>query len=1178
MADVAERRGSGRARTVQVDDVADHVQRRQALDPLRSFIVQAPAGSGKTELLIQRYLTLLAQVDRPESIIAITFTRKAAAEMRHRVIDALQSAQRTGPEVGPSGSGEPGASTEDPEQGLRTAGRTQTLAAAVLGQNRERDWNLIDHPQRLRIETIDALCAGLVRRMPWMSRMGAPPRPSEDAGHLYRRAAVDTLALLDSGDEWNFGEMAVARLLSHLDNHSGRAASLLASMLARRDQWLRHVIGGRGGSGFRSALEARLADIVCRELDQVRAVFPPDLVEATVRLSRYAAENLDEAGLPSPITACSDLHLLPPASIDGMAAWLGLAELFLTRDGQRRKALDRRQGFPPTEAGRALRRECLDIPLGDTAIDALARLRQLPPVAMGDRRWALVESLMELLPVAVAQLRLVFEDEGEVDFTEIALAARYALGTDELPTDLAFAMDCRIRHLLVDEFQDTSQSQFDFLSALTAGWTGEDGRTLFLVGDPMQSIYGFREAEVGLFLQARQSGLGQVRLEPLRLSVNFRSTPGIVDWINHVVGRAFPPVEDVFTGAVTYEPAVAHTPDRVGTGPAIDSADPPPPVQIHPLLVDDMEREAARVIDILDQEQRVDPQVRIGVLVRSRSHLVRIVAALRAAGRPFRAVEIDALAERPVVGDLVALTRALIDPADRVAWLSILRARWCGLSLADLYVLAGDHRSATLAERIANPAVVDGLSDDGRQRLERVMRVLDDAIPRRGSMAFRRWLEGTWIRLGGPAGLENATDGEDAAAYFDLVEEMARGAGLEDPDRFADAVRRLFARPDVEADDRLQLLTIHKSKGLEFDTVILPGLGRRTETDRASLLSWLEYVDDTGRSQLLVAPIPETGGEADTLYGYVRRIQRTQSQNEDTRLLYVAVTRARRGLHLIGHTRLDPRGGPVAPGAGSLLGKIWSGVGEAFVVEAGSGSPGALSVPGDARPRTLKRLAIDWAPPDLESFRRVSRPVDDIPAAGPAAPSFEWAGHTQRRVGIVVHALLQRLGPGDRVRDLEGTIEAALSVEGLAGDALTEAAQRVERALEQTLADPRGLWILDTHEEDRREYALTGTVDGRIRRVVIDRTFVDGPDRWIIDYKTGIHRGGGLEAFLDNERNRYRAQLDAYAQVVGQMDSRPIRLGLYFPLMGGWREWAWAPASDRVFRSHLPARTEQLPT
>jgi ATP-dependent exoDNAse (exonuclease V) beta subunit len=261
-----------------------------------------------------------------------------------------------------------------------------------------------------------------------------------------------------------------------------------------------------------------------------------------------------------------------------------------------------------------------------------------------------------------------------------------------------------------------------------------------------------------------------------------------------------------------------------------------------------------------------------------------------------------------------------------------------------------------------------------------------------------------------------------------------------------------------------------------------------------------------------------------------------------------------------------------------LLGKIWSGVGEAFVVEAGSGSPGALSVPGDARPRTLKRLAIDWAPPDLESFRRVSRPVDDIPAAGPAAPSFEWAGHTQRRVGIVVHALLQRLGPGDRVRDLEGTIEAALSVEGLAGDALTEAAQRVERALEQTLADPRGLWILDTHEEDRREYALTGTVDGRIRRVVIDRTFVDGPDRWIIDYKTGIHRGGGLEAFLDNERNRYRAQLDAYAQVVGQMDSRPIRLGLYFPLMGGWREWAWAPASDRVFRSHLPARTEQLPT
>ena len=141
-------------------------------------------------------------------------------------------------------------------------------------------------------------------------------------------------------------------------------------------------------------------------------------------------------------------------------------------------------------------------------------MRSLPPPRFEAAQWDMLGALLVLLPIAVGQLRLVFQHEGRVDFTEIAISARISLGTDAEPTDLAFAIDCRIQHLLVDGFQDTSQSQYELLTQLVGEWQPGDGRTLFLVGDPMQSIYGFREADVGLFLRARTEGRRAGRVDP----------------------------------------------------------------------------------------------------------------------------------------------------------------------------------------------------------------------------------------------------------------------------------------------------------------------------------------------------------------------------------------------------------------------------------------------------------------------------------------------------------------------------------------------------------------------------------------------------------------------------------------------------------------------------------------
>ncbi len=218
--------------------IADSAAREQVLDTATSFIVQAPAGSGKTELLIQRYLKLLAMVDSPEAIVAITFTRKAAGEMRARVLEALRKA-------------EGGIAPDTDHEKV-----TQEIARQVLEHDRGLKWNLLRNPAQLRIETIDALCAAITRRMPWLARFGAMPEISEKADDLYREAARNTLRHVEAGDE------SLAYLLLHLDNDFMAARRLIGNMLEKRDQWLRHTGVNPDFDAVRVELERSLEQLV----------------------------------------------------------------------------------------------------------------------------------------------------------------------------------------------------------------------------------------------------------------------------------------------------------------------------------------------------------------------------------------------------------------------------------------------------------------------------------------------------------------------------------------------------------------------------------------------------------------------------------------------------------------------------------------------------------------------------------------------------------------------------------------------------------------------------------------------------------------------------------------------------------------------------------------------------
>jgi ATP-dependent helicase/nuclease subunit A len=1112
---------------------ADQSVRAKALDPALSCIVQAPAGSGKTDLLIKRYLRLLTVVEEPEEILAITFTKKAAAEMRNRVLSALNIDDQVLP-------------TEPNEQQLHE------LATAVRRHDCERDWNLLEHPNRLRIQTIDSFNAELTRQLPLLARFGVQPQISETPLELYEEAAGLTLEELEQGQSWSD---AIAALLQHLDNDWHKVKALLTAMLPRRDQWLPRMVAQPG----RADMEQALANEITYQLDCLRSAVPANVQSELVELATYAGAQLRSVGSESGIATCAGMSALPDATPGELPIWKGLAELLLTGQGEWRKKPNKNQGFPADGKAEKTRIEQLLLDLADC--DEFRRrlhfVRQLPDPVYDDRQWQLLEALVELLPLAAAQLRVVFGARGQVDFPELALGAQRALGSSDQPTNLALRLDYIIRHILVDEFQDTSLSQFRLLESLIAGWQPGDGRSLFLVGDPMQSIYRFREAEVSLYLHAQMHGIGDLKLTPLQLGVNFRSRRGIVEWVNACFAEILPMVMDAAAGAVPFAPAEAWD-DR----PAEQA------VTVHPQFGNDRAAEAQQVTAVIESEFRRDQDQRLAILVQSRKHLADIVPCLRARGMKYRAVEIEHLGSQPTVQDLLSLTRALLYPADRIAWLATLRAPWCGLTLADLHALAAGNPGSTVPELLRESDCLAALSMDGRARAARTWSIMSDALADRRRRSLRDSIEAVWLALGGPACAGSAAALDDAAVYFDLLDELDQSGDLPSAGMLMDALAELFAPSDPEADEFLQIMTVHKAKGLEFDTVILPGLGRSGRGDEDRLLLWLER-ERRGQTDLLLAPLGPTGAERDPVYVFLKALDQERQDYERGRLLYVAVTRAISRLHLFGHVNIkEPETEDKSlrpPITRSPLALLWPHVEAIFQTALELQQPPPATMPAEPVALPLGRLPAGWRLPVLPDS--VCVPAPAATESEPAAPiEFSWAGESARIVGVVVHRLLLHMAKTgiddwnpERLAGLSPLIRNMLLANGLPAVRQPEAMERVIAALTTTLNDDRGRWILDAgHHDAQSEYALSRLRDGRLESVILDRTFIDADGtRWIIDYKTGTHGGSDVVAFLDQEQQRYRTQLDRYAEFMLAMDStRPVRLGLYFPMLAGWREWS----------------------
>jgi ATP-dependent exoDNAse (exonuclease V) beta subunit len=1189
----------------------DQPERQRALDSGRSILVQAPAGSGKTDLLTRRFLRLLAEVEEPGQVVAITFTNAAAAEMRHRILGELEKA----------------AANPAPQADEFSM---DALAHRALEHSRRLGWNLLDLPAQLRISTIDSFCRDLALQQPLLSGLGG----LEIAGQpdkLYRRAARETLRKVDeSGSALS---AAIEELLLWRDNNWQEMEELLVEMLKSRDRWMHGFVLERepDWEALRERLERPFANAVRDALIQLSQLLDqvPGARGEALELARFACEQ--SGGLLH--RELAELVEFPSAPFTGSAdseearqAHVSLAELLLTGIGAFRKSVDKRLGFPADRKREKAR--ILELIVALAAVPgleaALAEVRNLPPARYNEDEWKIVRSCFTLLRHAAGELQIAFAEAGLVDFIEVAqIAQRVLKGEDGLPTDAALAVSDGIRHLLVDEFQDTSRRQHQLLSSLIAAWPEREGRSCFVVGDPMQSIYFFRDADAELFPRVRTVGLEIPREEPLLfdfvpLTANFRTTPGLVERLNQAFAQIFEADDGSGVTFSSAQPAREQTgnaraamrlhlefvPQAVRGNSADSGADRQKEAagerQIEEIVA--LIRGYQSTMDEVRQarERGEERKFRIAVLGRARSHLAPIAAALRKAGIPFRAVELERLATRPEVLDALALARALLNPEDRVAWLGVLRAPWCGLSLDDLHTLAGAPELLArpvpelLAERL--PLV----SEASRPAAARVLDALAAAQRLRAAQptaSLGTWLEQVWLLLGGEACVD-----ETARANLNLLwicldglpggEEDLLGSGLNA------ALDKLTALPDPRAssDCGVQLMTIHKSKGLEFEVVIVPELQAPAGRGKPRMLTWLERglsePDESGEiTEFLIAPFQRKGEDRGRAKEWVDRVYREREAQETRRILYVAATRAREELHLFARPACKEEDGSLtlAEPVNCLLATAWPALEEEVCARfeewkadraasemhgeqeiesiAASGESNLLVMPQPVRPTVLRRLPTDYSTrlevygfPSVFSQVSESRPgapaESAIPGIGAGSSRLytrHEGGLLSRALGTAVHRLLEELArlrtefsweaARAALRHFEPRIAAQARAVGVdQAQAARIAAQALKYALDAS-HDPIGTWILSPHLSAASEAGWVGVIAGGLRAVRVDRVFRAGitPGAggeecwWIIDYKTVYADNIDPARALPEFRALFAPQVEAYGEVLRKL-------------------------------------------
>ena len=1085
---------------------------------------------------------MLATADSPSEVLAITFTNKAAGEMRERLHSALLSA--TAPET--------------PESSALSK-RRRALALSVLERDRVLGWRLLDGLNGVMIDTFDAFCARVTASAPVLSvaASSALASVSESVQSLYRQAAQD--ALFDDESEV---VVASRTLLSLAANRVDDVIDLIANLLARRSQWLAEAVDTSDAAvaQLNELLQAEIDAELARNAGRFNLLHRADIgamlafTAETFLLSGRADVAAEREAALADWTAGA-------LSFD-VSTWKCIAELLLTDKGELRKSkgINKSAGFPlgtdsdfssltksERDEAKARMKALLDELTNEPAwISALAKVDHLPTANAIAEHAATLQATLIILKHAAAHLSILLRERGVTDFAGVASAALRLL--QEEREAVLGALDARLKHVLVDEVQDTNPAQFALLTAITSDWSTGDGRTLFLVGDPMQSIYGFRDADVSLFALAQIKGVGDVQLTALTLTANYRSQPGVVDWVNDQLSRVFAHVGAWETAPVTFTAAVAtRSPVQRATVTAT----------VEHLAFADADAEATHVAEMISRITHDYPAESIALLVRTRPHAQAAIAALIARGVPFTAREFARWEQRETIRDLLSLTFAIVHPSDRTALFSVLRAPWVGLKLATLSELAcyldNAGRDALLWHALVpDTPWLSQIDEDEAQRVAHALSAFRTGQARAWLSPLAEQVRAAWQQLGGPSWCADNDARDDAEVFFAWLHETAPG-GLLPPrhvvHELMDRQHRSFApRPATEnpSAGTVEILTIHKAKGLEWDHVFLVGTDRRQRGDARDLVRWrfVPTKAGSGERQVLVAARDSRKKLIGSVFDYVSQHTNAARAAEGKRLLYVAATRAKITLTL---TRCNAAFDPPSDSFSALL---------------GDRADARFEIPDRS---SSKRLLM------AKSLTRSANPppvLDTCLIAIPAYPAVLADAEIEvaqtrldaRAQGVVGHLLFEGLAATMASANSKAfspnaaVVARMLREEGAAKELAPVMAKRLTAWFATTAQREHVKFLFSPdHTEAANELSLATNSSSETLRV--DRTFVAvSGERWIVDFKFSepTELSGESSAWVATEVEHYQPQLRSYCAALRAWDEsrgtrRSVVAALYFP-------------------------------
>ncbi len=1106
----------------------DSIARLNAVDVRNSCIVSAPAGSGKTELLTQRFLALLGVVKNPDEVLAITFTKKSASEMRDRIFSALKGVEDK---------------TEvRPHQYL-----TRELANCAIARSNELNWDLLANPNQLRIRTIDSFYASVAKRAPMASRIGGGMRVSNIVEECYEGAVRSLFESLDQPSDW---QPHMINLLKVLDNRLDIAQDMLVSLLERREQWLPVVMTSKNKSNLRDLLESDLATVVNNHKQSALSCLEGYLAHMQ-SICSFASSNLpaDKCELSAGLDLCGDME---------NTCWQSVHHILFTSGGDVRKSATAAIGFPAPssvkdkslkaeykQAKDSFKQLTEDLRADTTAVKALSELSQLPSPQYEDTDWSILESLLNLLPILAGNLLLEFQSFGGVDHTAVSSAAICALGAvNDGPSDISLSLDKQLQHILIDEFQDTNNVQMVGLNLLMTGWEPEDGRSLFCVGDAMQSIYGFRGSNVGLFIDAAQFGVGETRLNSLQLNRNFRSAGALVYWFNQFFSQAFPEFDRSEFGEVSYS----------NSSPTIDGEE-NTPVSIKAFSSensDSSESEAFSIAADIETLTHSNPDDSIAILVRSRSHLANIVPKLKARGISYQAIDIDPLQTSPMVADLKALATVILDPTDRIHWLALLRSPLCGLISGDLLAVSEIMKDALINDKSIVKELKKRLSKDGFMQTSRLLEILASAEAHLYRKPTADIVEGSWLALNGPAAYPGVSPLEHGEQFFDMLRKADDSI---DTKTLTYNLSKLYALPASSSSAKVHLLTLHKSKGLEYDHVFIPCCERGSSSDSKQLLAW-DFVNEGGVERALLSP----GDAINDFRGSIGRFlvgrNKMRTNNELLRLLYVGCTRAKASLHLSFNGTLSEEGDLQRPRRNTFAEQLWLHAGQQIEsVVNGQVDVNFDWVGGQMPITSITRTKADIPSiklptgNTLEAFRgRIqSNDVED------SCPE-EWELRYAHHMGTLLHRVSARIC----VDGVEAWLSTDLSTYhqswkvqlnqlGVPAYLLRHFVDKLSSRIQTVLESVNTHWIFENSHDSRSECKFHSSEGVHTKTHIIDRLVKKNGVTWIIDFKSDERsKDENLEVFHQRLVADHKNQLQRYSKVYTEATGEEnVRLAVY---------------------------------